>query len=64
MYQGVVALRRLHDDVPAAAAVTARRTAAGDELLTPESHAAIAAVAGLHSNSYFINKHRKFTSSG
>ena len=55
--QRVVALRRLHDDVAAAAAVAAGRAAAGHELLAPKGHAAVAAVAGFHSDFGFIDKH-------
>jgi hypothetical protein len=55
--EGVVAERRGHEDVAAVAAVAAGGATAGDELFAPEGHAAIAAVAGLDSDSCFINKH-------
>src|SRR5208282_1012235 len=57
MHERVVALARLHDDVSALAAVAARRTAARNELLPPEGHAAISAVAGLYLNFCLIDKH-------
>ena len=55
--QRIVALRRDHDDVAAMAAVAARGTAARNEFLAPEGHAAIAAVTGLDANFCLINKH-------
>ncbi len=55
--QRVVPLARLHDHVAAAAAVAARGPPARHELLAPEGHAAVAAVAGLHANLGFIDKH-------
>ena len=55
--QGVVALGADHDDVAAAAAVAAGGTAAGHELLAPEGHAAVAAVAGFDANFCFIDEH-------
>jgi hypothetical protein len=57
--EGVVALRAFHDNVAAAAAVAARGTAAGDELLAAEGHAAVAAVAGFDANFCFIDEHGK-----
>ena len=57
MDQRVVALRTDHDDIAATAAVAARGTAAGHELLAPEGHAAVAAVAGFDANFCFINEH-------
>ena len=48
VHQRVVALAGFHDDIAAAAAVAAGRAAARHELLAPEGHAAVAAVAGLH----------------
>ena len=56
MNQRVVALARLHHDVAATAAVAARGAAPGHELLAPEGHAAVSAVAGLHTNFGFINE--------
>ncbi len=53
----VVALGGLHHHVAASPAVSTRGAAAGNKLLSPESHAAVAAVAGLHSNFCFIDKH-------
>ena len=58
MNQRVVALARLHDDVAAASAVAARGAPARHKLLAPEGHAAVAAVAGLHADFGFIDKHR------
>jgi hypothetical protein len=46
-----------HDDVAAAAAIAAGGPAAGDVFLAAESEAAVAAVAGLHQDSSFVNKH-------
>src|SRR5262249_52342936 len=58
--QGIEAVDRLDDDVAAAAAIAAVRTAELDELLTPERHAAIAAVAGLHINLGLVEEfHRR-----
>ena len=56
--QSVVPLRRLHDDVAAAPSIATRWTAAGHELLAPEGHAAVSAVAGLHPDFGFINEHK------
>ncbi len=57
MYQRIVPLARFHDDVPAIAAIAARRPSPRDKLLPPERHAAIAAVARLYPNCGFIDKH-------
>jgi hypothetical protein len=57
MDQRVVALRRFHDYVAAPPAIAARRPSAGHKLLSPESHAAIAAVAGLYTDFCLIDKH-------
>jgi hypothetical protein len=57
--EGVVALRADHNDVAAAAAIATGGTAAGYELLAPEGHAAVAAVAGLDANFCFIDEHGK-----
>src|ERR1019366_9136891 len=57
--QRIGVLARHHDDVAAATAVAAARTAPRDILLPAESQATVAAVAGLHEYSYFIYKHRK-----
>ncbi len=43
-------------DVAAAAAIAAARPAARDILLPPEGQAAVAAVAGLHQNSSFVEE--------
>ena len=59
MDEGIVALRGLHDHVAATAAVAARGSAAGDELLTAEGHAAVAAVAGFYANFGFVDEHGK-----
>ena len=57
MEEGVVMLARDEDDVAAAAAVAAAGAAAGNELLAPERKNAVAAVAGLHVDSYFVDEH-------
>src|SRR6185312_6156515 len=57
VYQRVVTLAGFHDDVAAAAAVTARRASARDVLLAPEGEASVAAVAGLYANFGFIDEH-------
>jgi hypothetical protein len=59
MNEGIVPLRRNHDYVAATSSVPARRTATRDKFLTPESHAAIAAVSSLHPNFRFIDKHKQ-----
>ena len=53
----VVLLGADHDDIAAPAAVAARGAAAGDELLTAEGHAAVAAVASFDPNFCFIDEH-------
>ena len=40
------------------AAVAAGGAAAGDELLAPESHAAVAAVTGFQADFYFVDEHK------
>jgi hypothetical protein len=57
VHQRVVALAGFHGHVAAFAAITARRTAAGDELLPTKGHAAIAAVSRLDPNFRLIDKH-------
>ena len=57
MYERVVPLARLHDDVSTLAAITARGSAPRNKLLPPERHAAIPAVPGLDSNFRLIDKH-------
>jgi hypothetical protein len=47
----------LHNDIAAAAAIAARRTAPGDILFPPESDATVAAIAGFDQNLCFIDKH-------
>jgi hypothetical protein len=59
MDEGVVALRGLHEDVAATAAVAAGGTAARDELFAAEGHAAVAAVAGFDANFGFVEEHGK-----
>jgi len=61
--QGVVRLGRPEDDVAALAAVAAVRTAFGDELLPPETHAARAAVSAPDEYLGFVNKFHLFLSS-
>jgi hypothetical protein len=43
-------------------AVSARWSPFGDKLLPPEGHAPVAAIAGLHPNSRFINEHFSISS--
>src|SRR5579859_7630701 len=57
MDQRVVTLAGLHDDVAAASAIAARWTSAGHKFFPAKGHATVAAVAGLHPNDCFINKH-------
>ncbi len=57
MHQRIVALARFHPDIAAPAAIATRRPAARNELLPPERHAAVPAVASLNSNFGFINEH-------
>ena len=57
VHERVVALARLHEDVATASAVTAAGPAAGNELLAPERHASVAAVASLYADSCLINEH-------
>jgi hypothetical protein len=57
VHQGVMALARLHDDVAALAAIAARGAAARDVLLPAESHAAVAAVAGLDPDFCLVDEH-------
>src|ERR1035437_8913927 len=59
VYEGVVAFARFHHHVAAMAAIAARRTATRYELLAPEGHAAVAAIARLHPNFCFVNEHGK-----
>jgi hypothetical protein len=58
MNQRIMPLARFHHHVAAAPAISARRSSARHEFLAPEGHAAVSAVAGLHSNFGFINKHK------
>jgi hypothetical protein len=58
MDQGVVPLRRFHDHVTAPPAIAARRSPAGNKLLSPEGHAAVAAISCLHPDFCFIDKHQ------
>ena len=48
---------RLHNDVAAASAIAAARTPTGHVLLAPKRKTAVAAIAGLHANANFIDKH-------
>ena len=57
MHERVMALAGFHHDVAALAAVAAGRSAARNELLPAERHAAVAAVAGFDSNFRFIDEH-------
>ncbi len=62
--ESVVAFARFHYHVATMTAVAARRTSARHELLAPKCHAAIAAIAGFHSNFCFVNEHGKTGVSG
>jgi hypothetical protein len=55
--QRIIVIARHHGHAATAAAVTAAGTAARHELFTPERQTAVAAVAGLYFDSYFIDKH-------
>ena len=57
--QRVVRERRAHEDVAAVAAVAAGGSPAGNELLAPEGHAAVAAIAGLDANARLIDEHKR-----
>src|SRR6476646_1665051 len=59
MNEGVVALARFHQHIAAAAAVSARRTTAGNKFFPTKSHAAVAAVSRLHPNFGLVNKHEQ-----
>jgi hypothetical protein len=50
-------LARLHKNVATTSTIPTTRPTPRHKLLTPEGHAAIAAIAGLHPNFCFINKH-------
>src|ERR1039458_5815877 len=56
--QRIGVLATHHEDIAAAAAIAAARAAPRDVLLPAKSEATVAAVAGLHEDSDFINKHR------
>ncbi len=55
----VVVFAGHQSDIAAAAAIAAARAAARDILLPPERQTAIAAIASLHQNSNFVDKHEK-----
>ena len=55
--QRIVPFARLHDDVAAASAISARRTAPRNKLLPPEGNATIAPIPRLDANPSLINKH-------
>jgi hypothetical protein len=57
MDESVMALAGFHEDIAAASTVSAGWAAARDELLPTKGHAAIAAIARLHPDSRFIDKH-------
>jgi len=57
--EGIVPLRRDHDDVAATPSIATRRAAPGNKFLAPKSHAAIAAVSSLNANFRFIDKHKQ-----
>src|SRR5664279_5376952 len=64
VHERVVAFARFHHHVATMAAIAARGTASRHELLPPEGHAAVAAVARLHPNFCFVNEHGKAVVSG
>jgi hypothetical protein len=57
MHQRIVLLARFHQDIAAAPAITARRSAARHKLLAAKGHAAIASSAGGHSYLSFVYEH-------
>ena len=57
MNKRVVLLARFHDHVAASTTIATRRTAARDEFLAPEGHAAVAAATRSYPNFGLINKH-------
>src|SRR5439155_17111372 len=61
MHQRVVTLAGLHVHVAAAAAIAAGGAAARNELFAAEGDASVAAVAGFHADSGFINEHEILT---
>ena len=56
--QSIVVGIGFNEDATAVAAVPAGRTAAGHEFFAAERYTTIAAVAGLHGDFCFVNKHR------
>ena len=58
MNQGVMPLRRFHDDVAATTAIATRGATPGYKLLPAESHTTIPAVPGLDPYFSFINEHK------
>jgi hypothetical protein len=63
MEQGVVMLGGYHDYIAAVPSVSAAGSTPGDVLLAPESEDAVAAIAALHQDIYFIDKqHLRITS--
>jgi hypothetical protein len=58
MQQRIVVFAGDERDIAAVAAITAAWATARYELLAPEGHAAVSAVAGLQGNYYFINEHK------
>src|SRR5207249_3168848 len=57
LQESILVLGGNHNDIAAAPAIAAARPAARDVLLAAESEAAVAAIAGLDENSYFIDEH-------
>jgi hypothetical protein len=57
MDQGVVALARLHDHIATFASVSAGRPTPWNKFFAAEGEAAVAAVAGLHTNYRLIYEH-------
>ena len=55
--QRVVVIAGNHEDRAAMAAIAARRSALGNELLAAERHAAVAAIAGLDPDLDFVDEH-------
>jgi len=59
--QCVVPLGGFHDDIAPAAAISARGSAARDELLAAKGHAAVTAVASLHTDFCLVDEHNQLT---
>jgi hypothetical protein len=56
LLQGTLAVGRNQDNISALAPVTTIRSAPGDKLFTPKTHASATTVPGLDDNGGFINE--------